>query len=420
MRRLLVAVLIGTFLSTGLAVFLAPDRAEAIPAFARKHNVDCVACHSAWPLLNASGRKFKESGYKFSESMEQDKNQVVEPGLLFDKSFPIAVMLQSYLYDKTKGEDAVVRPLNGYSIFFAGRPGQNISAFMELEGVWDERDFAPGPEQGIAAYHVMPEINVQVGYMPATWADPYESLADWGRRMTLSHRAPLDSAFGGADGAKGLREPRESVAVYGRAAGMIFYNVGYGGVAGDTKGQNPKTVRGRVAVEFMPGIHVGVFGISGKADSSLINNAATIKEDHKFSRTGLDFQAGFGNALIYGAWMRAKDDPLESEPSTVATASGTTTTTTTYSKGSSEKNVAAYIEAVYIVKEGLRPLVAPLVRWESWEEKDGADKFNAVAANVGYYLTSNAKINLEYWAHTKVPSGESKSNRTTLMGTILF
>ncbi len=412
MRRLLVTVLIGTFLSTGLVVFLAPDRADAIPAFARKHNVDCVSCHSAWPLLNASGRKFKESGYKFSESMEKDKNQVVEPGLLFDKPFPISLLTKSYIYDKTKGKDVVFRPIHEYAILFAGRPGKNLSAFLELEGASDTADpFVPEVEHGMVAYHFAPEANLQLGYMAANWADPYESLADWGRRMTRSHKAPLDKAFGGADGNTSLRGARQTAAVYGRAAGMVFYNVGYGGVTGDPVDSDPKTLLGRVAVEFMPGIEVGGFAVSGKARSSLINEAATIKEEHKFGRTGIDFQAGFGNALVYGVWMKAKDDPLKSS---------TSGTTTTYTKGSAEKNDSSYIEALYIVKEGLRPLVVPLLKWESWESSNGAKKYNAVAANVGYYLTSNAKINLEYWAHTKTPSGESKSNRTTLMAIVVF
>ena len=161
----------------------------------------------------------------------------------------------------------------------------------------------------------------------------------------------------------------------------------------------------------MPGIHVGGFGVSGKADSALINDAATIKEEHKFSRIGLDFQAAFGNALVYGVWLSAKDDPLKSS---------TSATTTTYSKGSSEKNNGAYVEGVYIVKDGVRPVVVPLLRWESYEEKNGADKYNAVTANVGYYVTSNSKANIEYWSQTKVPSGKSKDNRASLMFTILF
>ena len=103
MRRLLVSVLVGSFLAAGLVIFFTPDPAEAIPLSPESTTSTAFPCHSAWPLLNASGRKFKESGYKFSESMEKDKNQVVAPGMLFDKYFPITVLTKSYIYDKEKG-----------------------------------------------------------------------------------------------------------------------------------------------------------------------------------------------------------------------------------------------------------------------------------------------------------------------------
>ena len=50
-----------------LAVFiivLFPTTTEAIPAFARKTNMACSVCHTAWPSLNAFGRQYKEHGYR--------------------------------------------------------------------------------------------------------------------------------------------------------------------------------------------------------------------------------------------------------------------------------------------------------------------------------------------------------------------
>ena len=40
------------------------DRAQAIPAFARKYGLRCSACHEAWPMLNYFGQKFKDNGYQ--------------------------------------------------------------------------------------------------------------------------------------------------------------------------------------------------------------------------------------------------------------------------------------------------------------------------------------------------------------------
>ena len=38
--------------------------ARAVPAFARKYNVDCTYCHTAWPQLNRTGYIFRRLGYR--------------------------------------------------------------------------------------------------------------------------------------------------------------------------------------------------------------------------------------------------------------------------------------------------------------------------------------------------------------------
>ncbi len=46
-------------------VALAPLRARAIPAFARKYGMSCTACHEAWPKLNDQGIAFRDNGYQW-------------------------------------------------------------------------------------------------------------------------------------------------------------------------------------------------------------------------------------------------------------------------------------------------------------------------------------------------------------------
>ena len=38
--------------------------AHRIPSFARKYNLPCSACHTAWPELNAFGQAFRDNGYQ--------------------------------------------------------------------------------------------------------------------------------------------------------------------------------------------------------------------------------------------------------------------------------------------------------------------------------------------------------------------
>jgi hypothetical protein len=56
---------VGLPLSAALAFSLfVPQRSQAIPAFARKYNVKCYACHIMPPALNKNGYMFKRLGYR--------------------------------------------------------------------------------------------------------------------------------------------------------------------------------------------------------------------------------------------------------------------------------------------------------------------------------------------------------------------
>ncbi len=58
-QSLLTTVLVMVFL-----VLSSSQRANALPAFARKYGLRCSACHESWPMLNYFGQKFKDNGYQ--------------------------------------------------------------------------------------------------------------------------------------------------------------------------------------------------------------------------------------------------------------------------------------------------------------------------------------------------------------------
>ena len=57
----------------GLLQFIFPNRADAIPAFARQVNAACVMCHTGFPKLNAFGFLFKQNGYRMPGTGEEGK-----------------------------------------------------------------------------------------------------------------------------------------------------------------------------------------------------------------------------------------------------------------------------------------------------------------------------------------------------------
>lgn len=63
-NRLTTAVVASGILAASVLSLLMPDHAQAIPAFARKYNVNCTTCHTAPPILNQFGQRFLENGYQ--------------------------------------------------------------------------------------------------------------------------------------------------------------------------------------------------------------------------------------------------------------------------------------------------------------------------------------------------------------------
>jgi hypothetical protein len=65
------------------ALLLLPERADAIPAFARKHGFNCNMCHTAYPKLNDFGQRVRADGYQIPGQEGKEKS-------VFDTPPPIA------------------------------------------------------------------------------------------------------------------------------------------------------------------------------------------------------------------------------------------------------------------------------------------------------------------------------------------
>ncbi len=63
------AGLLATF-TVCLFVVSSSQKAQAIPAFARKFGLPCSACHEAWPKLNNFGQVFKDNGYQLGNDKD--------------------------------------------------------------------------------------------------------------------------------------------------------------------------------------------------------------------------------------------------------------------------------------------------------------------------------------------------------------
>ncbi len=136
-----------------LAVLMAmPGDAHAIPAWARKYNMNCSGCHSpVVPRLNGKGFAFKWAGYRMPEEIgeNQEVKQLSE--------YLAARFTFNYSWNKTQTQPTDVNAfaLDNATLFAGGPIGKHLGAFLEfshsadgvelvnnLYGVWgNEKQF---------------------------------------------------------------------------------------------------------------------------------------------------------------------------------------------------------------------------------------------------------------------------------------
>ncbi|MEP7325801.1 MAG: hypothetical protein ABI836_07630 [Gemmatimonadota bacterium] len=101
-----------------------------IPAWARKYNVNCSACHlPAVPRLNENGQRFKWAGYRMPEEIGEN----VEVGKV--QNYLAAGGKVQYEWETTGGAPTTASQfsLPGITLFYAGPFGRTYSGFLELE-----------------------------------------------------------------------------------------------------------------------------------------------------------------------------------------------------------------------------------------------------------------------------------------------
>lgn len=155
-----------------LYVGLVPQRANAIPAFARKYQTSCTTCHSDFPKLNDFGKAFKDAGFQFpkddetfikvppvllgADAQKQLWPNTVWPGQI-DGLPPIGLRMNTFLQftgRSARNFNAVADPTTVppfipradfqsglFSIFTAGNFGSDIA-------YWVDDDISVGGENG--------------------------------------------------------------------------------------------------------------------------------------------------------------------------------------------------------------------------------------------------------------------------------
>jgi hypothetical protein len=128
MRSLTIALVAIVLLSSTV------ERADAIPAFARKYRTTCATCHSPFPRLNAFGERFAANGFQMEGEQPRDTINTGDPLLRLQQTLPLAVRIDAYMaaYARARGGQVaadqqtpwVVKLLSG------GQVADKISYYM--------------------------------------------------------------------------------------------------------------------------------------------------------------------------------------------------------------------------------------------------------------------------------------------------
>ena len=367
--------------------FVWSTTANAVPSFARKHELNCSACHTAYPQLNATGREFKENGYRFMNAEEVSDMLEISDALQLSRHVPVSAVLVARPYDKKDSGDAKMRALHEVEIIIAGAIGNKWSGYIEIEAE-DETGFEPEVAPAVLTYNQSREFNVQFVYGSTFWADSYGILNDH-FRLTRGHVGAIDQRFGGADNNGRFRSVRQSVGIYGRFAERFFYNLNIGGVAGDSEGENPSTVSGLFNADITDNFMVGAFAMSG-------DDEITTRD---FSRAGVQFQTDLGDLRLQGLYIAGTDDRAALDI-----------------RGPGEDDNDAFsLQAIYtVINDDLRPTWVPMIRLDSYETNDGMDSFDELTLNLSYYFTQNIKGYVEYWDRYDAPTTAQQDSRVTV------
>ena len=207
--------------------------------------MQCVVCHSEFPILTDMGRQFKLSGYTMSA------NQTDLP--------PFAVMLQPSFTRTEAGQDGGAAPgfannnnfaLSQLSFFYAGRlfgpyaskwlgagdssPLNKIGIFSQAtyDGVakswsWDNTELRYADAGAVGGHGVA--FGAYLNNNP-TLQDPWNSTPAWGFPFSGSKLAPTPAASPLIDG--GLAGQVGGVGAYAMIDGSLYVDVGsYGTLA---------------------------------------------------------------------------------------------------------------------------------------------------------------------------------------------
>ncbi len=244
------------------ALAVLPEKAGAIPAFARKYQFSCTTCHAPFPRLKPYGEEFGARGFRLADPSQEPSRadyDVGDPLLKLARDLPLAIRLEGY-----------------------GSYNQDAQAEADFETPWVFKILSGGPLSDRVSYFLYFIVE----------KNETESLEDAWVQINDLFGSGVDLQFGQFQVSdilfkRELRLERTDYAIYqvriGEASpnltydrGLIFLKTLPGGVDaavevingnGIPKGEFDNDTRKNIALRLgraWPTVRVGAFGYWGK------------------------------------------------------------------------------------------------------------------------------------------------------------
>lgn len=324
MKKIILIGITAFFALTFIGIM--PEKALAVPSFARQVGKPCSACHSIWPRLNATGREFKEMGYT---DVADDYPRIEGDNLdLLRFGPPLSVSVISFPYSHSKKTDekgvSETRIPDEVAFFFAGRITPNLGAFVEPNWERDTNKVNVELAKFSAAKRLGSNtVGLVVSKGDVAAADPYNTI-----RFTAFHTINSPAIFFDTDarGGGGDLFSFANTDNQGAVANGKFFNTIYlaaGAFKGDGASENvnsdPADGFARLAIEYpITGesiASIGGFYYGGKERYAHLASDEVVSQDlvyeSKVARYGVDFQYQMESAPhiidLVAVYMGGKD-----------------------------------------------------------------------------------------------------------------
>lgn len=346
------------------------ESAQAIPAFARKYDLTCTACHTAPPRLNTYGERFLENGYQLpgTEDGGVTKKRTLADLSLDDVANFTGVRLRGnvirhygFKQENPAGTEAGVVQNKAefgfpevFSLFTAGTLTKNVGFFAELESNLEEAH--TGIERAFLTFNNLGGADIahiRVGQFDPSAAFSFSTLRQQldivGERMHLNTDAvqraglfPLATAakfYGLRDHAGTAISPyapslynaiaETGIEVRGRPFGdWLLYQVGVLNGANEQFGDSNKSkdYYGAVRVDYIRAADfsgsVSGFAYIGHANATVAVGTGTA--DVNWNRYGIAAHVRYKMVDLSGLFTVDKIShiPLAARPTFDGTASG--------------------------------------------------------------------------------------------------